>query len=224
MRILLVEDEPEMVSALREALVQHKILLDHAATLAMGASMAQLYAYDLLLLDRQLPDGDGLALIRRLRTQGNPVPILVLTAKGGIGDRVDGLDQGADDYLAKPFAIEELLARLRALVRRPGNLQSDMVHVGSLAYDHVNHEACVRGQPLELTRREVLVLEALLRRVGRMVSRASLMQSVFAMDDEVQPNALDTQISRLRRKLAEVDSGLVIHGVRGLGYYLGAAL
>jgi DNA-binding response OmpR family regulator len=224
MKLLLVEDEPEMASALREALGQHNILLDHAGNLAMGTSMAEMYAYDLLLLDRQLPDGDGLTMIPKLRAKGNLIPILVLTAKGSIADRVDGLDQGADDYLAKPFAIEELLARLRALVRRPANLQSDVVHVGRLAYDYVNHDACVQGVTLDLTRREVLVLEALLRRFGRMVPRSSLMESVFAMEDEVQPNALDTQISRLRRKLADVDSGLVIHGVRGLGYYLGEAL
>ena len=221
MRILLVEDEPAMVSALCEVLATQNILLDNAGNLAIARAMLDTYPYDLLLLDRQLPDGDGLSLVRDLRARGNALPVLVLTARGDTADRVQGLDHGADDYLAKPFAVEELLARVRALVRRPAALQDEVTQVGRLRYDHANHEASVAGVVLELTRREVLVLEALLRRFGRMVPRAALMEAVFAMDDEVQPNALDTQISRLRRKLADADSGLVINGVRGIGYHLG---
>lgn len=220
MRVLLVEDEPEMASALRAALTRHDMIVDHASGLAEAEAMAALGSYDAMVLDRQLPDGDGLALIPKLRARGSLVPVLVLTARGDLADRVAGLDRGADDYLAKPFAFEELLARLRALLRRPANLQADVVRAGRLSFDSINREASIDGVALSLTRREILVLEALLRRTGRMVPRDVLMEAVFALDDEVQPNALDTQVSRLRRKLADADGGVTINGVRGVGYLL----
>lgn len=220
MRVLLVEDEPEMASALRAALTRHDMIVDHAPNLFEAEAIAALGGYDALVLDRQLPDGDGLSLIPKLRARGNLVPVLVLTVRGDLADRVAGLDQGADDYLAKPFALEEFLARLRALLRRPANMQSDIVRAGRLTFDFVNREASVAGAVLDLTRREILVLEALLRRMGRMVPRALLMEAVFSLDDEVQPNALDTQVSRLRRKLTEADGGVTINGVRGVGYLL----
>lgn len=220
MRVLLVEDEPEMASALRDALARNDMILDHALNLADAEEVAASGVHDVLILDRQLPDGEGLSLIPRLREAGNTVPVLVLTARGDLPDRVEGLDHGADDYLAKPFAFEELLARLRALMRRPSALQNDIIAVGRLVYDHFNRDARVGNAALDLTRRELLVLEALLRRLGRMVPRANLMEAVFSMDDEVQPNALDTQVSRLRRKLSDADSGVIINGVRGVGYLL----
>ncbi|MGM3278408.1 response regulator transcription factor [Ralstonia sp. 24A2] len=220
MRVLLVEDEPEMASALSDALARHNILVDHAANLAQATAAVATCAYSLIVLDRQLPDGDGLTLIPKLRAEKNVVPVLVLTARGDISEKVAGLNHGADDYLAKPFAVEELLARIRALVRRPANLESDVITAGLLSYEHVNSEARVGETVLDLTRREILVLEALLRRYGRMVPRSVLMEAVFALDDDVQPNALDTHVSRLRRKLADSGSGLVISGVRGVGYLL----
>lgn len=220
MRVLLVEDEPEMASALRDALKAHSILLDHAGSLDEAEAMAASSAFDVLILDRQLPDGDGLTLVPKLRTRKNAVPVLVLTARDDISDRVEGLDYGADDYLTKPFAIEELLARLRALMRRPADLQSDVVTAGRLSFDHVNRDARVGEAALDLTRRELLVLEALLRHFGRMVPRSTLMDAVFSMDDEVQPNALDLHVSRLRKKLAAADAGLAVNVVRGVGYLL----
>lgn len=220
MRVLLVEDEPEMASALRAALTRHDMIVDHAPSLLEAEAITALSSYDALVLDRQLPDGDGLTLIPKLRARGNLVPVLVLTVRGDVTDRVSGLNQGADDYLAKPFALEEFLARLRALLRRPANMQSDVVRAGRLSFDSVNREASISGVVLDLTRREILVIEALLRRVGRMVPRALLMEAVFSLDDEVQPNALDTQVSRLRRKLADADGGVTINGVRGVGYLL----
>lgn len=220
MRMLLVEDEPEMASALRAVLSRHDIVVDRAADLGEAEAMAEACGYDVIVLDRQLPDGDGLSLIPKLRAGGSRVPVLVLTVRSEIADRVAGLDHGADDYLSKPFAFEELLARLRALLRRPANLQTEVVRSGRLAFDFANCEARIDGEILDLTRRETLVLEALLRRLGRMVQRDALMEAVFGLDDEVQPNALDTQVSRLRRKLADADSGLILNGVRGIGYLL----
>lgn len=220
MRILLVEDQPEMVSALRAALKRHDMVVDHAGTLEAAEDFLSIDTYDAILLDRQLPDGDGLSLLPKLRTKGNTTPVLMLTARGDIADKVQGLDMGADDYLAKPFAFEELLARMRALLRRPTSMQSQSIRAGHLVFDFGHREASVRGEALPLPRRELLVLEALVRRMGRMVVRSALMEAVFGLDDEIQSNALDAHVSRLRRKLADTDSGVTINGVRGVGYLL----
>lgn len=220
MRILLVEDEPELASAMRTALRRYDMVVDHATSLLEAGDFAESESYDAILLDRQLPDGDGLTLVPKLRARGNATPVLVLTARSDTCDKVDGLDMGADDYLAKPFAFEELLARLRALLRRPANVQTQVIRAGDLAFDFGHREVLVRGEPITLPRRELLVLEALLRRTGRMVQRSSLMEAVFGLDDEIQSNALDTHVSRLRRKLAEADGKVEINGVRGVGYLL----
>lgn len=220
MRVLLVEDEPEMASALSTALRGYDILVDHVSCLADADEAVSAAAYSAILLDRQLPDGDGLTLIPKLRTRGTTTPIIVLTARGDLADRVTGLDTGADDYLAKPFAIEELLARLRAVLRRPADLPSETITLGRLSFDAGNREASVGGKALELPRRELLVLETLLRRMGRTVPRSALEDAVYNFDDEIQSNALDTHISRLRRKLSEADAGIEIHAIRGVGYLL----
>ncbi|QPC89243.1 response regulator transcription factor [Mesorhizobium sp. INR15] len=220
MRILLVEDEPEMVSALRAALKRHDMVVDHAGTLLEAEDFVGADSYDAILLDRQLPDGDGLTLVPKLRAKKNVTPVLVLTARGDTSDKVDGLDMGADDYLAKPFAFEELLARLRALLRRPAPMQPQFIRSGHLVLDVGHREASIRGEPISLPRRELLVLEALMRRMGRMVQRSTLMEAVFGLDDEIQSNALDTHVSRLRRKLTDADSGVTINGIRGVGYLL----
>jgi DNA-binding response OmpR family regulator len=220
MRILLVEDEPEMAAALRVALKRHDMVVDHAASLIEAEDFIALDNYDAVLLDRQLPDGDGLSLVTKLRVGGSATPVLVLTARGDTADKVDGLNVGADDYLAKPFAFEELMARLRALLRRPAAVHSQVIRAGDLAFDVGHREATIRGEPLALPRRELLVLEALMRRMGRMVQRETLMEAVFGLDDEIQSNALDTHVSRLRRKLAEAGVGVTINGVRGVGYLL----
>ncbi|MCC8962722.1 response regulator transcription factor [Bradyrhizobium sp. Pear76] len=220
MRVLLVEDQPDMVAALRAALARHDMLVDHAPDLLEAEAIAAAGNYDAIVLDRQLPDGDGLTLIPKLRASGNAVPVLVLTARGELADRISGLDSGADDYLGKPFAFEELLARLRALLRRPANVQQHAARIGRLSFDFAHREASVDGRPLEMPRRERLVLETLLHRMGRMVQRSALMEAVYGLDDDVQPNALDTHVSRLRRRLAEADAGVTINGVRGLGYVL----
>ncbi|MGY3531266.1 MULTISPECIES: response regulator transcription factor [Bradyrhizobium] len=220
MRVLLVEDQPDMVVALRAALARHDMLVDHAPDLLEAEAIAAAGSYDAIVLDRQLPDGDGLSLIPKLRASGNTVPVLVLTARGELADRISGLDSGADDYLGKPFAFEELLARLRALLRRPANVQQDAARIGRLSFDFAHREASVDGRPLEMPRRERLVLETLVHRMGRMVQRSALMEAVYGLDDDVQPNALDTHVSRLRRRLAEADAGVTINGVRGLGYVL----
>jgi DNA-binding response OmpR family regulator len=194
--------------------------VDHAPTLAEAEEAISADVHAAVLLDRQLPDGDGLTLIPKLRARADGVPIIVLTARGELADRVAGLDCGADDYLSKPFAVEELLARLRAVLRRPAGLHPDIMHAGRLAFDFGHREASIDGAPLELPRRELLVLEALVRRMGRTVLRSALEEVVYSFDDEIQSNALDTHVSRLRRKLSEADARVEIHGIRGVGYLL----
>jgi DNA-binding response OmpR family regulator len=219
-RILLVEDEPEMAAALCAALKRFDMVADQVGTLADAEHAIAAGTHHAVLLDRQLPDGDGLTLIPTLRAKRAGVPVIVLTARGELSERIAGLDAGADDYLAKPFAVEELLARLRAVLRRPADLHSEVVRVGRLAFDFGDRAATVDGQPLDLPRRELLVLETLLRRMGRTVQRASLEEAVYSFDDEIQSNALDTHVSRLRRKLADADARVEIHGIRGIGYLL----
>lgn len=220
MRILLIEDEPQMVEALSAALARHDILVDAVSTIADAELIVQDAAYDAALLDRQLPDGDGLRFVAALRKRGDALPVIVLTAMGHIPERVAGLDLGADDYICKPFDFDELLARLRAVLRRPEALASPSITIGRLTFDPTHREARVKDQPLSLPRRELLVLESLARRAGRMVPRANLMEAVFGFDDEIQSNALDSHISRLRRRLSEADAGVVINVIRGVGYLL----
>ena len=169
MRVLLVEDEPEMASALSTALKGHDMVVDRVATVGMAREAILTNSYGAILLDRQLPDGDGLALIPNLRAHGIQTPIIVLTARGDLADRIAGLDTGADDYLGKPFAIEELLARLRAVLRRRSDMPTETLQLGRLTYNADHREASIGGIVLALPRRELLVLETLMRRSGRTV-------------------------------------------------------
>ncbi|NLS16378.1 response regulator transcription factor [Rhizobium sp. P40RR-XXII] len=220
MRILLLEDEPEMASALSAALQARDAIVDHVSMLADAEEAARSIPYDVILLDRQVPDGDGLSIVPRLRAAGVGTPVIVLTARGDLEDRIGGLDTGADDYLVKPFAVEELLARLRAIMRRPGDVRSEVVSFGRLSYDFDCHDVLIDGERLELPRRELLVFEALARRMGRTVPRHALEEAVYGFADDIQSNTLDAHVSRLRRKLASLESGLEIHPVRGVGYLM----
>ncbi|MBB3310074.1 two-component system OmpR family response regulator [Rhizobium sp. BK196] len=220
MRVLLAEDEPEMAAVLVAALRCNNIITDHVSTIEAAEEAVRLNSYDALLLDRSLPDGDGLELIADARRIQPAVPVIMLTARGDLKDRIEGLDLGADDYLAKPFAVEELMARLRAILRRPGNIEIESLRLGRLHFDLRNREARVGDMALELPRRELLVLEALMRRAGRTVERSSLEEAVYGMDDEIQSNALDAHVSRVRRKLDAAGAGVEIHTIRGVGYLI----
>jgi DNA-binding response OmpR family regulator len=219
---LLLEDEPEMARALLEALRRRDVLADHVRTIADADAMARVGTYDVLVLDRRLPDGEGLDLVATLRQRKYPVPILVLTALGGIDHRVDGLDSGADDYLAKPFAIEELLARLRALQRRGPAISDKYLVFGNLSVDPRSNEISIEGSVIEFPRREYLVLEALMRRPNRIVTRSNLIEAVYALEDEIGSNALDAHISRIRKKLVLAGAAAEIRAVRNIGYLIRA--
>ncbi|HCO54608.1 response regulator transcription factor [Pelagibacterium nitratireducens] len=218
MRILLVEDENEMANVLRSALARHSIVVDHAASLEIAREASLSHTHDAVLLDRKLPDGEGLSLIPELRRQNPALPIIVLSALGSLDNRVIGLDEGADDYLAKPFSIDELMARLRAVLRRPAQMRSETLMIGALEFEPEHNAVRINGQPVDLPRRELLALEALIRRAGRTVSRDTLEQAVYGFDDDIASNALDAHLSRLRRKLAA--ARVEIHAIRGIGYLL----
>lgn len=220
MRLLLVEDEPDMAALLRAALTRQDFLADCVPSIEQAIEAIETISYDLILLDRHLEDGDGASLIPHIRKHRPHTPIVVLSAKGSTNDRIEGLDLGADDYLAKPFVIDELLARLRAVMRRPSQVEMIPVLMGNVSLDHEHSEVQVDGATLDLPRREYLVLESLIRRSGRTVRRAQLEAEVYGVDDEIQSNSLEAHISRLRRKLAEAGSTLAIHPVRGVGYLL----
>ncbi|AYM65816.1 response regulator transcription factor [Agrobacterium fabrum] len=222
MKILVVEDEAEFAAALCLALERERFVVDHAESIELAREAAVSGSYDLVLLDRTLPDGDGLTLLPVLRDHQPGLPVIVLSARGDVVDRVAGLDGGADDYLIKPFAIDEMFARIRAVRRRPMELGGEEIQVGALVFDISNDEARVGDDRLELTRRELRALAVLVKRRGRTVLRESLEQAVFRFDDEVQSNTLDSHISRLRRKLAEADAKVEIHPIRGVGYLLRA--
>ena len=223
MRVLLVEDEGRMAENISEALHKQNILVDHAATLeiAREAVMGQLHVA--ILLDRKVPDGVGLTLIPLVRKERIGVPIIVLSALGASGDRIAGLDGGADDYLGKPFSLDELLARLRAVMRRNLELAPDTISLGASSFDTRSRHIAVSGMILPLPRRELLVFEALIRRAGRIVARESLEEAVFNYDDEIASNTLDAHISRLRKRLTNAKAGVEIHAVRGIGYMMKAA-
>ncbi len=223
MKILLVEDEIEFAVSLRQALERERFIVDHTDRVALAREAATLNSHDLVLLDRTLPDSDGLSLVPELRKLQPGLPIVVLSARGDVPDRVAGLDGGSDDYLVKPFALEELLARIRAVIRRPVEIGVTEIHVGSLVFDVTNDEATVNGVRLTLARRETRVLATLLKRRDRTVLREALEASVYGFDDELQSNTLDSHVSRLRRKLTEAGADVVIHAIRGVGYLLRAS-
>lgn len=223
MRILLIEDEPELRATLAARLTGEGFVVDHFGTLGSAIEAVMGGEYHAVLLDRRLPDGDGLSLLPVLRTRRSAPPVIILSALDDIPDRVAGLDAGAEDYLIKPFAFEELVARLRVLLRRSGTADAvPRVSVGRLEYDLAAREPTIAGKPLTLPRRELAIMDALIRRAGRVVMREHLQDQVYGFDEEISSNSLEAHISRLRKRLADAGAGVVLHSVRGIGYMLRA--
>jgi len=220
MRVLLVEDEPEMARALNLRLGRSGFIADHVSSVSEASAAAACHDYALAVVDRRLPDGDGLDFVPELRRLQPGVRILMLTACEAVSDRILGLDAGADDYLAKPCDLDELMARIRACLRRGGGEAPPPVAVGALSFDPTTREVVVRGEPVILHRRELALLDALVRHSGRIVLRDKLHEEIYGFDDDVQTNALNILISRLRKRLFDLDAGVEIHAARGIGYML----
>ncbi|MBB2973323.1 response regulator transcription factor [Mesorhizobium sp. RMAD-H1] len=220
MRLLLIEDERELAAALSVALGKHGVVVDHTMHLADAFELTRQNEYDAIILDRRLPDGDGLTFIPELRQSGTDTPVIVLTARNEPLERVRGLDIGADDYLGKPFLVEELMARVRAVLRRPSNLAEPHIIAGRMVIDPLHLNVRIDSIPLDLPRRELLVLVALAKRKDKTILRSALETAVYNYEEEIQSNALDSHISRLRKRLLEADAGVTIHNIRGVGYLL----
>jgi two-component system response regulator QseB len=217
LKLLLVEDDAMIGAAVQEGLRRTGFTVDwvragRAAELALAAER-----YGMMLLDLGLPKKSGLDLLAEIRRRGESIPVLVLTARDAVSDRVKGLDAGADDYLVKPFDLDELAARIRALARRAAGRAQTVIEHGALVLDPARHEARLKGEPIPLSAREFAVLEALLERPGAVLSRAQLEERLYGWGEEVESNAVEVHIHNLRRKLGAD----LIRNIRGVGYMIG---
>ena len=220
MRILVVEDEERLRRYVRAALEDSGFSIDEAACLDDATGHVENVPYDAVVLDLGLPDGDGLALIQTIRRARGGLPVLVLTARDSVKDRVMGLDTGADDYLVKPFAMEELVARIRALLRRPGHVLGAVLTAGNVSLDTVGRNGAVAGTPLNLSRHEMAILEQLMRRQGRLVPKDVLFDNVYGADALPETNTIPVHVHHLRKQLAALQATVEIETHRGLGYLL----
>ena len=217
MRVLLVEDDPMIGDSLRKGLRLEGFAVDWVQDGSSAERALEVTDYALVLLDLGLPRKDGLSVLRGWRQQGSTVPVLILTARDAVPDRVEGLDSGADDYLVKPFDLTELLARMRALLRRQAGRARDLIEIGALRLDPVAHAVDYRGQPVQLSAREFALLHALAESPGAVLSREQLEDRLYGWGEEVESNAVEVHVHNLRRKL----SAQLIRTVRGVGYRLG---
>ncbi|MCA2370992.1 response regulator transcription factor [Agrobacterium genomosp. 3 str. CIP 111-78] len=220
MRILIVEDDRELASSLKAMMEESIGVADTFDTIADAEAALLTFKFDLVLIDRNLPDGDGLSLLPTLR-QLRPRPAtLILTALDDPTDIVCALDRGADEYVGKPFEPIELVARARAVLRRYNLDETGCAQFGNLSFDLINRSAMINENVLAIPRRELAILEALIRRAGRVVQRDNLEASVYNIGDELESNALDSHVSRLRKRLREANCNITIQTIRGIGYML----
>jgi DNA-binding response OmpR family regulator len=220
MRLLIVEDNEELAELLAKGLQAAGYQADILSTVEAARSVLGRTFYAALILDLGLPDGDGLELLREIRQQNNPIPVMVLTARSGLQDRVHGLRTGADDYLVKPFALEELIARLEAQLRRPGHLLDSNLRIANLEFDTRNRQASIDDQPQLFSAREIAVLELLMRSKGRVVSKKQVEDHIFGHSGDVASNAIEVYVHRLRKQLSERGAKVQVHTIRGVGYLI----
>lgn len=218
MRLLVVEDEAELGALLRRALAKSGFAVDLAAAAADAHDCVAVVQYDCIILDLGLPDSDGLTVLRSLRRSGRAIPVLILTARDAPEDRVTGLDEGADDYLIKPFHTAELVSRIRALLRRPNAVLGRQLCLGNVSLDTSSRETTVGSARLGLSTRETALLETLLRRQGNVITREFLEQTLYDFDNAIGSNALEVLVHRLRRKLTDSGANIAVHTLRGVGY------
>ncbi|HKT53407.1 MAG TPA: response regulator transcription factor [Caulobacteraceae bacterium] len=223
MRLLLIEDNRDLATLLAGQLAPRGFEIDWAPCGADGLEMAALLPYPAIVLDLGLPDMDGLEVLRRLRQAHEASPVLILTARGQVPDRVKGLEAGADDYLVKPFAYEELVARLNVLVRRKGQPGGERLEVGNISFATRERQVEVAGRPHLLSAQELNLLEILMRRSGRVVAKRHLDDQLFGLSTDVGPGAVEVAVYRLRRRLKAAAANVEIHTIRGVGYMIAGA-
>jgi DNA-binding response OmpR family regulator len=222
MRILVVEDESKMAELIRRVLVAERHVVDVAADGVTAIALAEGAGYDVVVLDRMLPDIDGLTVLRLLRAKAIRTPVLLLTALGSVEERIAGLDAGADDYLPKPFSFAELVARIRALGRRPADAADQRLVAGDLELDELRHAAQVGARAVDLSAREYALLGYLIRHAGQVVTRHQILDAVWGSEPDVYSNVVDLYVHYLRRKLGELGRADRLRTVRGVGYTLRA--
>jgi two-component system response regulator TctD len=220
MRLLIVEDNDQLAELLAQGLKAGGFETDRAARLAEAQDALSVTSYAGIVLDLGLPDGDGRQLVTALRAKGDATPVMMLTARGTVAEKVRGLSSGADDYLVKPFAFEELIARLRALMRRPGTYTGDLLEAGNVGFDTGGRQVFVGGVPQTISARELDLLELLIRRPGHVVPKRLVEDQLFGLSGEVRSNAVEVYVHRLRRQLAQAGATAEVHTVRGVGYIL----
>lgn len=220
MRLLLIEDHERFSEFVKMNLEKEGFAVDVVYNAGDGEAALAAVDYDAILLDLGLPDFDGLDLLKTWRAAGNETPVLIITARDGVDDRVIGLNAGGDDYLVKPFAMPELVARVRALLRRPGGALGSVMTAGNISFDTTGREVQVEGKTIPISRREMGVLEQLMRRVGHVVPKDVLEDRIYGFDEEVSSNSVEVHVSRLRKRLNETGASVVIHTLRGVGYLL----
>jgi DNA-binding response OmpR family regulator len=220
MRLLVVEDNDQLADLICRGLKTAGFDCDRAARIAEAEDAIQISRYGAMIVDLGLPDGDGRNLVSGLRARGDATPVLMLTARGTTEEKVSGLSSGADDYLVKPFAFEELVARIRALLRRPGEFLGNLLEAGNLSFDTGARQAFVDGKPQSFSARELALLEILIRRPGRVVPKRLVEDHLFGPSEDVRSNAVEVYMHRLRKQLADAGSTAEVHTVRGVGYIL----
>ena len=220
MRILIVEDDPNIGQLMRRKMEDAGFVVDLGPTVNEASEAVKAADYSIVILDRRLAGGDGLSLIPHIRITQSGVPIIVVSALEAVQDRIVGFEHGVDDYIPKPFDPDELLARVRAVLRRSHSRDVPAAQCGQLRFDPSERFFTVDGVALDLRRREFMILEALILRCRRVVQRETLMNEAFGFDDDIQSNTLDAHVSRLRSRLAEACAAVTIHTIRGVGYML----
>jgi DNA-binding response OmpR family regulator len=222
MKVLLVEDEPKVADFVCSGLSSRGFEVTHARNGKRALEAARSEAFAAIVLDIMLPIVDGLTVLKHLRSEGNQTPVILLTARNELGDRIEGLSLGADDFLAKPFYVEELAARLQALIRRAAGDKQNLLHVGSLSLDRIARRASCHGQEIDLTTREYSLLEYLMRSAGQVFTRGQILEHVWGYDFDPTTNVVDVCIKRIRHKIASIEDNEAlaspIESVRGVGY------
>lgn len=220
MRLLVIEDDAALLGEIRKSLERQGYATDGFTSIEEAETALSLAEYDALVIDLGLPDGDGLAFISAFRARGRQTPVLIMTGRNTVSDKVAGLDSGGDDYIAKPFAMEELSARIRALLRRPGKIRETRIEAGNVRLDTATREVRIDGVLTAIPRREAAALDHLMRSQGNVVPKEILESRLYGFDEEVTSNSVEVCISRLRKRLKSVGARLSIRTLRGIGYVL----